>query len=346
LKWLRTIAVSCACIIALLITAWASGALYFDLPVQQLRAPASLLYLILVMVAMWFFRRRLRGLMIAVAGFLIVAIWWISLMPSNDRNWRSDDLVTAYAEIATDQITIHKVRNCKYRSETDYACSWETRSYDLSRLRGVDVFITWWGSPWIAHPIASYDFGSQGRVAISIETRHEVGQEYSSVRGFFRQYTLTYTVSDERDVIRLRTNYRKGEEVYLFRTTVDPQMAQQIFIEYLQRTNSLHWHPEWYNALTNNCTTNIAVSASKAKQRRARFDWRVLLNGKMDEMMYEHGSLSTGGLSLAELKRQAHINPAAKAAGDSLEFSKLIRQGRVGFTENTAMSTSAPAYVR
>jgi hypothetical protein len=344
--WLRRIAFSSACLVALLLTGWTSAALYFDFPVERLRAPTALLYLISVTVAMVFVRRNHTGLMIAVAGFVIVVLWWSSLRPSNDRNWRSDDLATAYAEIAADQITIHNVRNCDYRSETDYTCVWETRSYDLSKLRGVDVFITWWGSPWIAHPIASYDFGAQGHVAISIETRHAVGQEYSAVRGFFRQYILTYTLSDERDVIRLRTNYRKDEEVYLFHTSVDPQMARRIFIDFLQRTNSLHRHPEWYNALTNNCTTNIALSAAEAQHRRVRFDWRVLLNGKMDEMMFEHGSLSTGGLSFSALKEQAHVNAAAKAAGDSSEFSKLIRQGKVGFTKNPSTPRSTPAYLR
>jgi hypothetical protein len=326
----------------LLLSAWTSGALYFDLPFAALRAPAALLYLIFVVAAILFFRRSHLGLVVAVVAFIIVALWWFSLTPSNNRNWRSDDLATAYAEIAADQITIHNVRNCNYRSEADYTCTWETRSYDPAKLRGIDLFITWWGSPWIAHPIASYDFGAQGHVAISIETRHAVGQDYSSLRGFFRQYMLTYTLSDERDVIRLRTNYRKGEEVYLFRTTVKPQTALHIFVEYLQRVNSLHRHPEWYNALTNNCTTNIAVAAAEAQQKQVRFDWRLLLNGKMDEMMYEHGSLITGGLPMSALKEQAHINRAAEAAGYSADFSKLIREGRVGFTENPSMADTHP----
>ena len=166
---------------------------------------------------------------------------------------------------------------------------------------------------------------------MSIETRNVVGQGYSAIRGFFRQYTLTYVVSDERDVVRLRTNYRKDEEVYLFRTTIKPALARQIFLEYLQRANELHARPEWYNALTNNCTTNIAVSAAQARGVRTRLDWRILLNGKMDEMMYERGELVTGGLALSALKEQAHINTAARAADDDPDFSSLIREGRVGF---------------
>jgi hypothetical protein len=109
-------------------------------------------------------------------------------------------------------------------------------------------------------------------------------------------------------------------------------------LEYLQRADSLHQSPEWYNALTNNCTTNIAVSAAQARDVRTRFDWRILLNGKMDEMMYEHGGLVTGGLPLRALKEQAHINAAARNADEARDFSKLVRKGRVGFQENPPLS--------
>jgi hypothetical protein len=124
-----------------------------------------------------------------------------------------------------------------------------------------------------------------------------------------------------------------NEEVYLFRIAAKPTQARKIFLEYLRRANSLHERPEWYNALTNNCTTNIALSAVTAHSVRTRFDWRALLNGKLDEMMYESGGLVAGGLSLPALKKQAHINYAARAAHDSPDFSKLIREGRVGFRE-------------
>jgi hypothetical protein len=189
-------------------------------------------------------------------------------------------------------------------------------------------------------------FGDQGHVAMSIETRDVIGQGYSAIRGFFHQYALTYITSDERDVIRLRTNYRKNEEVYLFRTTAAPPIVRSLFLEYLQRANSLHQRSEWYNALTNNCTTNIAVSVAQARDVRTRLDWRILLNGKMDEMMYERGGLVTDGLPLPALKKQAHINAAARAADDSRDFSILIRKGRVGFTERPSLAISVPAMAK
>lgn len=343
--WLRRIALGIATVVALLLTMWATAAIYFDSPFSGLRTALAVGYLTLALLFLFLPRKSHKGLLVAFVGFVVVVIWWLSLKPSNNQNWQPDNAETAYADINGDQVTIHNFRNCDYRTETDYTCDWETRSYNLQNLSGADIFITWWGSPWIAHPIVSYDFGDQGHVAMSIETRNAVGQEYSAIRGFFRQYTLTYIVGDERDVIRLRTNYRKDEEVYLFRTRLTPQKARKIFLEYLERVNNLHAQPEWYNALTNNCTTNIAVSASEADQAATRLDWRILLNGKADEMMYERGSLVTGGLPLSTLKEQAHINSAARAADANPEFSKAIREGRVGFTE-TSLRNRVPSSAR
>ena len=331
MRWLSRIAFALATIIAVLLNLWAAMAIYFDSPIASMRTIAAILYVVAILAAFFLLRRNHRWLVVACAGFVLVAVWWLSIKPSNVGDWKPNHVQTASANINGDQVTIQNIRNCDYRTELDYTCQWETRSYSLANLRGADVFITWWGSPWIAHPIVSFDFGDQGHVAMSIETREAVGQSYSAIRGFFRQYALAYTVSDERDVIRLRTNYRTGEEVYLFRTTVDPPLARKLFLDYMQRVNDLHERPEWYNALTNNCTTNIAVSIAEARDTRVRHDWRILLNGKMDGMLYEHNGLVTDGRSLPELREQAHINAAAKAADRSPVFSELIRVGRVGF---------------
>jgi hypothetical protein len=335
LLWFRRILLALAIFVALSLTVWSAAALYFDSPFPALRTPAAIVYLVVILAAMLFLRRRRLGLLLAYVGFAVVVSWWFTLQPSQYRNWQPSDAETASAEINGDHITIHNVRYCSYVTTHDYTCQWETRSFDLANLSGIDLFITWWGPTLIAHPIVSFDFGPQGHVPISIETRNEVGQGYSALRGFFRQFALIYIVSDERDVVRLRTNFRKNEEVYLFRTTVKPELSRKIFLDYLQRVNELHQRPEWYNAITNNCTTNIDVSATEASDRTTVWNWRIILNGKMDEMLYQRGRFVTGGLSLPELKAQAHINDAARAAGDSPDWSKLIRVGRVGFTPST-----------
>ena len=202
----------------------------------------------------------------------------------------------------------------------------------MSAVRGIDLFQTYWGSPWIAHTILSFDFSDGQHLAYSIETRKEIGESYSTIAGFFRQYELIYIAADERDVVRLRSNYRQGELVYLFHTRAGPERSRAILLQYLERSNELHNHPEWYNALTDNCTTNIRVhTAATAGDHPEPWDIRILLNGKLDQLLYERQALAGSG-PLAELKQRAYINPVAKAADQDPDFSSRIREGRPGFT--------------
>jgi hypothetical protein len=297
----------------------------------SLGIPAAIAYVVVIVILLAVFRGRWLSLVIGLFAFSCVLTWWLSLKPSNDRPWQPDVAQTAWAEIDGDQITIHNFRNCDYRTEGDYTPHWETRTYNLSKLRSVDLFLIYWGSPWIAHTIVSFDFGDEGHIAISIEARREIGKAYSAVRGFFRYNEIIYVISDERDVVRLRSNYRQHEDVYLFHTTATAQEGRLIFLDYLRRANQLRDRPEWFNALTNNCTTNISVHMADAGHRNFfRWDWRILLNGHADEMLYEHGDLA-GSLPFAELKRRALINPAARAADQAPDFSDRIREGRPGF---------------
>lgn len=317
-------------VVLALLTIWAAAALYFDLPIAWLRLPAAVVYILVMIAACLRLPDRWAAAGLLAASFVLVLAWWLSLRPSNNRTWQPDVARRAWAEIDGDRITIHNLRNCDYHTELDYIPHWETRSFDLSKLRGVDFFLTYWGSPWIAHPIVSFGFGDGNHVAFSVETRKQIGESYSTLRGFFRQYELIYIVADERDVVRLRSNYRSGENVYLFHTKATPQLARALFLEYITRLNRMRDHPEWYNALTNNCTTNIDVLAAAAQGIHPSWDWRILLNGHAGEMMYERGNLA-GDLPYAELKTRALINPAAQAADQAQDFSQRIRAGRPGF---------------
>ena len=259
-------------------------------------------------------------------------MWWLTLKPTEDRAWQPDVARRAWADIHGDEITLHNVRNFEYRTENDYTSRWETRVVHLSKLGGVDLAIAYWGSPWIAHPIASFQFADSLPLAISIETRKAIGQSYSALRGFYRQYELIYIPADERDVIRLRTNYR-GEEVYLYHTIASAERARAIFLEYLKRLNHLHEHAEFYNAITDNCTTNIRVANVGAAGTKAPpWNWRILLNGKGDELLYQRGVIDRS-LPFAELKARSLINPRAKTAEGAPNFSKLIRVGLPSSTQ-------------
>ena len=176
--------------------------------------------------------------------------------------------VLPYADIAGNQVTIHNIRNCDYRTETDFDVHHYDRTFNLDALRTVDLYLVTWGSPHIAHTMVSFGFTNGDYVCFSIETRKEKGEDYSAVKGLFRQFELTYIVADERDLVRLRTNYRQGEEACLYRLQVTPEQGRKLFLDYLRRANELHEHAEWYNALTDNCTTPSAPSAPPPTARR------------------------------------------------------------------------------
>ena len=184
-----------------------------------------------------------------------------------------------------------------------------------------------WQAVLSAHPIASFDFGPQGHLCFSIEIRPKRGQKYSTLAGLYRQFTLIYIAADERDVVRLRTNY-KHEDIYLYRLRFSPDEARVRFKEYIDVLNELYARPAWYNVITHNCTTAIRALHPSAQQ--APWDWRILINGFLDRMLYERGVLA-GDLPFEELRAQALINKRAQEAGDAPDFSEKIRVGLAGF---------------
>jgi len=316
-------------------TLWATAALGIDVRIAWLRLPLALIYA-LGILAVWTWVRRPWKMVVTAAGFVMVLLWWFSLQPSNNRDWQPDLVVLPYADITGNQVVIHNIRNCDYRTETDYTVQHYDRTFDLDALRTVDLYLVTWGSPDIAHTMVSFGFTNGDVVCFSIETRKRTGQEYSAVKGLFRQFELTYIIADERDLVRLRTNFRQGEEVCLYRLQATPEQSRKLFLDYLRRANELHEHAEWYNALADNCTTAIRTQRDAAD--RAPWNWRMLLNGHLDELLYERGTIVTN-LPFAELKKLSNINARAKAADPTADFSQQIRKGLPGFGEDPATTT-------
>jgi len=317
-------------LVLILASAWATAALYFDVRISWLRVPLAVAYPAGLLVAWIFLKPRRRALAVTIGGFALVLGWWLSLKPSNERDWQPDVATLPYADFEGNRVTIHNIRNCDYRSETDFDVHYYDKTFDLDKLRSADLYMVYWGSPLIAHTMVSFGFEGGDYVCFSIETRKQHGDNYSAVKGLFRQFELTYVVADERDVVRLRTNHRQGEEVYLYRLRATRERVRQLFLDYLHRANRLRQQPEWYNAMTDNCTTGIRTQ--RAAGDRAPWDWRMLVNGLGDELLYERGAISTN-VPLAKLKDLGHINARAKAAGQSEDFSRLIRVGVPGMSE-------------
>jgi hypothetical protein len=306
-----------------IVIVWAATALWIDGP--ESRALAGTLAGGLVLsagVAAVLIRPWWRAAVAVFAPFAIVLAWWLTLAPSNERNWQPDVARLPTATIDGSMLTIRNVRNFTYRREQDFTERWETRTYDLDTVIGFDMFGSFWGPTLYGHTIASWEFADGRHLAVSIETRREIGEEYSALRGFFRQYELYYVVADERDVIALRPNQR-GETVYLYRIGGSPNKGRELLLDYVKEINAIAEQPRWYNALTQNCTTTIWYH-TKAVSSGPPLDWRLLANGYLVDLAYERSTVNTN-IGLDELKRRSDITARARSAADLEDFSKAIR---------------------
>jgi hypothetical protein len=307
-------------------TAWGTAALAIAGPQWVwLREAVAASYAAGVLAVLLLVRPFWRALGIWSAAFAALLVWWSTIQPSNDRDWQPDVARVAWVDVHGNTLNFHNIRNFDYRSETDFRPRYEDRAYHLSKLRGLDLFMSYWGSPAIAHTIMSWQFDGSPPLAISIETRKTKGQTYSTVDGFFKQYEVIYVAGDERDLVRLRTNFRH-EQVYLYRLAVPLPRARALLMDYVASMNALVQHPQFYNALTDNCTTSIRRHVTRIDPDAPPFDWRLLANGYGDRLLYERGELDRH-LPFAELRARSLINAKAQAADQDSAFSQRIREG-------------------
>jgi hypothetical protein len=308
-------------------TIWAVGALYYSpiLP-ERWRVLAAASYAVITVLAFLFLRRRGRTAIVAVIAFAVLVGLFFRVPASNNRDWQTEVANLPYATINGDMITIHNVRNFAYRTETDFDPRWETRTYDLSKLDSGDIIAVYWAGKAIAHVMVSFGFEGRDFLTVSIETRKEKGESYSTLAGFFRQYELYYVVADERDVVRVRTTYRQPQEdVYVYRTNAPVKNIRRIFLDYIKSMNELRDQASYYNTLTTNCTTSILFH-TRMNPESPPMSWKVLLSGYVPDYLYELGRLDTAR-PFAELEKLSLVNARAHAADRDPTFSQRIRRG-------------------
>jgi hypothetical protein len=299
---------------------------YSPLISAEWRAFAAISYAAVIILAFILLPVAGRTAIAVVGIFATIVILFFRIPASNDRDWQPEVSVTPYATINGDLITIHGVRNFDYRTETDFTPRWETRTYDLRQLDSADVIAVYWAGKAIAHIMISFGFQDKDYLAVSIETRKEKGESYSTLAGFFRQYELYYVVADERDVIRVRTTYRQPQEdVYIYRTRAPLKNVRRVFLDYVKSINDLRERPSFYNTLTTNCTTTIRTH-TRMNPEAPPMSWKILLSGYVPDYLHELGKIDTT-MPFPELEKRSHVNARAHAADKDATFSQRIREG-------------------
>jgi hypothetical protein len=292
------------------VTLWMAGAIGYDVfngGRRGLLAATAWIVGVAALLTLW---QPLWQPFLALLGFTaLFLLWWFRQKPSHDRDWDPSVAVLPRAIRIDDTVTIENLRNFDYRSLEDFIPRYENRTYDLKNLASADVIFFNWGSAVMSHPLVVFDFGSDGRVCISIEVRYQRGQKYSILRSLYHFYEIIFLVSDERDAILRRTKYGPAQQAHLYRVTATPEELRATFLDYVDSIAAIYAAPRWYHGLCTNCTTTFYRLPSQGWT----WDWRVLANAQLDRSLYSRKRLDQS-LPFAELRRSAYLNDIANIA--------------------------------
>lgn len=303
---------------------WAAAAAHFQLsPTFSLAAVAvlatvALLILFLASRGKWNGVWRWMGL-----SALVIFGWWFTVTPRNDRDWMVEVSRNVTAEPVEGGLLVHNIRNFEWTSETEASPAWYDATLDPDKITSVDMLLSTWGNPDIAHTLVSFGFEDGQHIVFSVETRKEKGEEYSAIGGFFRLYELSLIAADERDIVRLRTDMR-GETVGLFPIDLTPEQRKSLFLSYIDFGNRLNEAPAWYNTLATNCTTVPYFMVGEFSDK-ITIDHRMMLPGRLPEYLNELGVLGKGE-DMKQIRTRARLGQLGAAGPDGAAFSKSMRR--------------------
>ena len=169
------------CVSALVVApvgAWTAAALWFRLPASEwARAAACCLVALgaIATIISLFTWARWRALLLFALGFAGAIVWWGTIRPPADGDWAPDAARQTTGTLDGDILTLSDVRDFDWRSDADFTERWSERSYDLSKLKTLDLFLSYWAGPQMAHLIMSFGF-DDGRAARLVD-RGEAGED-------------------------------------------------------------------------------------------------------------------------------------------------------------------------
>ena len=272
---------------------------------------------------------RLRLALAALVSLLApgVVLWaFLQLRPVNDRAWEPEYAVLADTTRDGDTLHVRNIRNVAWTSDTAGTPHYYDATFNLDDVQGVDLVMSYWAGEAIAHVFLSFAFADGRHLAISVETRRQAGQTYSTLGGFFRNYELIYVIADERDLIGVRTDKRQ-ERVYVYRLQAPPEAARLLLLSYLAKADELAASPEFYNTLTDNCTSNVAarVADMRGSDDGPRYSWKLVLSGYTNSYAYDRGALDRS-VPFPALKQRSRV---VRGGGEQIgpDFSAVIRAG-------------------
>lgn len=249
---------------------------------------------------------------------------------THQRPWRIEQAVLPYAELSDDAVTIRNVRQCRWEGETDKSVRHEDWKFDWAEVEGVDfVVVPFKTMPLLAHTMLTFRLSDGRALVVSVEARLEQGEVYSPWAGAAKQYELMYVIGDEQDLFGLRANARR-DDIYLYPSTASKEQCVMLLKNILIRTNAIAAKPEYYDSLSNNCTTNIIDHVLQLRgddpvRLQLLDQWRTRFPGNSDRMAYDLGLIQTDA-SFEETKTKAWVSSRVRQYIGQDDFSIAIRR--------------------
>lgn len=324
-RGLRLIATGLLLCVLAFLTVWGSLALWFQMPgptVVRLLSAGVFAFLGLAALAALLNLATRRWLLTFGVAFGALAVFWASLVPPVDGDWSPELTRQVSGTIEADTLTLRNVRDFEWRSDSDFTEVWTTESYDLGSIETVDLYMSYWGGPTMAHLMTSFGFADGRYLAWSVEVRRSVGGEFSPVGDFFKSNPIAIVASEEKDVVGLRSNIQKAD-VYMFRLDVEPDAARRFLEEYVRQANRLTERPRFFNSVFSNCSMTV-LQMAKAVGADLPFDWRLIVNGYLPDYLYRRDAMNSD-LSLEALYDLGDITEHARGHGLTEGFSEAIR---------------------
>lgn len=267
-------------------------------------------------------------------GVLLLALGALYLLrtPRNDRVWAPDQARLPSVEIRGDEARVLGVRDFRYDEAGGVEARYRDETYRLDQVRRVWFALAPFANRFrgLAHSFLTFEFEGDRFLAVSVEARREVGEEYSLVGGMLRGLEITYVIGTEEDLLGLRAV--RGDTLYLYPSVATPEQARALLVDMLERAQRLEREPEFYHTLVNNCNTNLRTHVNRATGAALPWGWGILLPGFSDELALERGLLDTS-LSVVEARARFRVDHLIRQAlGEDAEgFSRRIREaGRQG----------------
>ncbi|MCE9541831.1 DUF4105 domain-containing protein [Candidatus Kaiserbacteria bacterium] len=240
-------------------------------------------------------------------------------------DWLPEQAVLPHAVFTDDAVTIYNLRSRTYRKGEKPVVSYREKTVLLADIRSVDVGLAALpGYVGVAHTFTSFALRDGSHIAVSIEARRHTGERYSPIRGLFNTYPLMYVVADESDVVGVRAVV-SNDDVYLYPTRLSDAEAQAMFVSMLMRANALTKSAEFYNTVTNSCTTNLVRHIDIAIPGSVKPSVRIPLSLGIDTLLYESG-LVDSSVTPAEARTKYKVSERARALKDGEDFSAGIRR--------------------